>query len=231
MLCVAKKVSVCSASSSPLLVCWPSAPGDQGHHGGSALELLILLEQWLGHRLLSEKVFGPCGRAARAALPSRKYLKFVLACQSIGSLFRAAELPAGLARFLRCSVGWHRWRLQHLEWEQCSHGLIARQLESCHPHCPKAVCGLSGCLAGAAGELLGRVLKLRFCTRPFGQRFSPWSFPSSHHSGGNLNGGRVVPVLRKTRPGTRVHSRPGFKASNATAMEKGEPSRIIRIRV
>ena len=35
---------------------WPSGAEDFGHFGISFLELLILFEQWAGHRLLSEKV-------------------------------------------------------------------------------------------------------------------------------------------------------------------------------
>ena len=35
---------------------WPSGSVDLGHFGISFLELLILFEQWAGHRLLSEKV-------------------------------------------------------------------------------------------------------------------------------------------------------------------------------
>ena len=37
---------------------WPSGAWDFGHFGVSFLELLILFEQWAGHRLLSEKVTG-----------------------------------------------------------------------------------------------------------------------------------------------------------------------------
>ena len=36
---------------------WPSGASDFGHFGVSFLELLILFEQWAGHRLLSEKVW------------------------------------------------------------------------------------------------------------------------------------------------------------------------------
>ena len=42
---------------------------DMGHFGVSFLELLILFEQWAGHRLLSEKVTGlTCTRANRPIL-------------------------------------------------------------------------------------------------------------------------------------------------------------------
>ena len=38
---------------------WPMGSEDMGHFGVSFLELLILFEQWAGHRLLSEKVTRP----------------------------------------------------------------------------------------------------------------------------------------------------------------------------
>ena len=47
---------------------WPSGTGDSGHFGISFLELLILFEQWAGHRLLSEKVTRPHVRANRPIL-------------------------------------------------------------------------------------------------------------------------------------------------------------------
>ena len=36
---------------------WPSGSVDLGHDGISFLELLILFEQWAGHRLLGEKSY------------------------------------------------------------------------------------------------------------------------------------------------------------------------------
>ena len=42
---------------------WPSGADDFGHFGISFLELFILFEQWVGHRLLSEKVTRPDVRA------------------------------------------------------------------------------------------------------------------------------------------------------------------------
>ena len=44
---------------------WPSGSVDFGHFGISFLELLILFEQWGGHRLLSDKVNRPHVRANR----------------------------------------------------------------------------------------------------------------------------------------------------------------------
>ena len=49
---------------------WPSGSADLGHLGISFLELLILFEQWAGHRLLSEKVTRPHVRAHRPIFDS-----------------------------------------------------------------------------------------------------------------------------------------------------------------
>ena len=47
---------------------WPASSEDLGQIGVSFLELLILFEQWAGHRLLSEKVTRPHVRADRPNL-------------------------------------------------------------------------------------------------------------------------------------------------------------------
>ena len=119
---------------------WPSGADDFGHFGISFLELLILLEQWAGHRLLV--------RANRLILipsvPVSEGIEIRQGCQFVSSLVRAlAKLPGGLGRFLPCQLGSHMSRLRHLGWNQCSHGLTSRPLESCHHQCLKAVCGVS----------------------------------------------------------------------------------------
>ena len=68
-------------------------------------------------------------------------------------------------------------RLRHVGWNQCSHGLDSRPLESCHHQCLKAVCGVLGYPKGSALELLDGTLKLRHCTDLFTKRFLPWSLP------------------------------------------------------
>ena len=47
---------------------WPTGFDDIGHFGVSFLELLILFEQWAGHRLLGEKVTRPRIRPNRPIL-------------------------------------------------------------------------------------------------------------------------------------------------------------------
>ena len=142
---------------------WPSDSLDLGHFGISFLELLILFEQWAGHRLLSEKVTRPHVRAGRPILvpsvPVSEGIEIRHGCQFISSLVRAlGKLPGGLGRFLPCQIGTHLSRLRHLGWNQCSHGLTSRPLESCHHRCLSAVCGILGYPKGSAAELLDGVL-------------------------------------------------------------------------
>ena len=196
---------------------WPSGSVDMGHLGVSFLELLILFEQWAGHRLLSEKVTRPHVRAGRpisvSSVPVSEGIEIRHGCQFLSSLVRAlGKLPGGLSRFLPCHVGTHLSRLRHLGWNQCSHGLTSRPLESCHHRCLSAICGVLGYPRGSAAELLDGVLKLRCCTTPFSHRFPTWSLPPVGHGrirsldvatssevGGGSNGVKRVRLTRKTR--------------------------------
>ena len=76
--------------------------------------------------------------------------------------------------------GW----LSYVQWNQCSHRLTSRPLESCHHQCFKAVCGVFGYPKGSASELLDGTLKLRHCTDLFTSRFPPWSLPRVGSGGG-----------------------------------------------
>ena len=83
---------------------WPSGSVDLGHFGISFLELLILFEQWAGHRLLSEKVTRPNVRANRPILlpsvPVSEGIEIRHGCQFLSSLVRAlGKLPGGLGIF------------------------------------------------------------------------------------------------------------------------------------
>ena len=196
---------------------WPSGSVDLGHDGISFLELLILFEQWAGHRLLGEKVTRPHVRAGRpisvSSVPVSDGIAIRHGCQFISSLVRAlGKLPGGLGRFLPCQVGTHLSRLRHLGWNQCSHGLTSRPLESCHHLCLSAVCGLLGYPKGSAAELLDGALKLRCCTTPFSSRFPTWSLPpvgngrirnfdaaTGHSVGEGSNMVKRVRLTRKTR--------------------------------
>ena len=91
--------------------------------------------EWAGRRLFSEKVIRPHLRANRpvsfSSVPVSEGIEIRHGCQYISCLVRAlAKLPGGMGRFLPCGVGPHMSRLRHLVWNQCSHGLTSRPLES-----------------------------------------------------------------------------------------------------
>ena len=76
----------------------------------SHLEVHILFEQWVGHRLLSEKVTRPHERAHRpisiSSVPVSEGIEFRQGCRSISCLVGAlGKLPGGSGRFLPCAVG------------------------------------------------------------------------------------------------------------------------------
>ena len=138
---------------------------------------------------LAQKVTRPHVRDHRPILipsvPVSERIEIRRGCQYVSSLVRAlAKLSGGLGRFLPCNLGSHMSRLWHLGWNQCSHGLSSRPLESCHHQCLKAVCGVLGYPKGSALELLDGTLKLRHCTEVFTMRFPPWSLPRVGNGGG-----------------------------------------------
>ena len=144
---------------------------------GIFYDILIHFEHWSGHRLLSEKLTRPHIRPNRPILippaPVSEGVEIRQGCQFISSFVRAlSKLPGGMGRFLPCGIGSHMSRLRHLGWNQCSHGLTSRPLESCHHQCLGAVCGVLG-----FPELLDGSLKLRFCTAVFTNRFHPRVLP------------------------------------------------------
>ena len=85
-------------------------------------------------------------------------------------------------------------RLRHLGWNQCSHGLSSRPLESCHRQCLQTVCGVLVYPKGAAAELLDGTLNLRHCTTIF----LPHVFPLGLYLGlgmGVVNGSLLLLVI------------------------------------
>ena len=83
---------------------WPSGSVDLGHFGISFLELLILFEQWAGHRLLGEKVTRPHVRAGRPislpSVPVSEGIEIRHGCQFLSSLLRAlGKLPGDSVGF------------------------------------------------------------------------------------------------------------------------------------
>ena len=198
------------------------------------MELLILFEQWAGHRLLSEKVTRPHVRAGRPILlpsvPVSEGIEVRHWCQFLSSLIRAlAKLPGGLGRFMPCNLGSHLSRLRHVGWNQCSHGLDSRPLESCHHQCLKALCGVFGYPKGSALELQDGTLKLRHCTDLFTKRFPPWSLPMVGSGNGKRHSvttdhlpdisstvGKRVRLTKKTRPSASSHVIPDPDPGHST---------------
>ena len=103
----------------------------------------------MGYRLLSEKVARPHVWANRRigfplflCLRESKFdmiVSFSVAWFELWPsclVVLAGSCPVGLS--LLCPGFWH------LGWNQCSHGLSSRPLESCHHQCLKAVCGSFG---------------------------------------------------------------------------------------
>ena len=111
-----------------------------GKFGVSSLEILILFERWIGHRLLPEKTVPFCRRPGRmlhaGTSPFSERVQKRLGCQFIGSLFRSlGRLAGGHSRFIPGSLEPHLSRLRHMGWRQCGHGLTSRPLESSLPVC------------------------------------------------------------------------------------------------
>ena len=171
---------------------WLSGSTDLGHFGICFVELLILFEQWTGHRLLSEKVTRPHVRAGRPFLlpsvPVSEGIEIRHGCQFLSSLVRAlAKLPGAFGRFLPCGPG--------------SQVLV-------YPN-------------GSALELLDGTPKLRHCTEVFTMRFPPWSLPrigsgsgkrhflaTGHLPDAGSTVGKRVRLTRKTRPVVISHVSP-----------------------
>ena len=159
---------------------WPTGSVDMAIFGVLFLSFLSFLSNGAGHRLFSENVTGPRVRANRPILipsvPVSEGIEIRHGCQYISILVRAlGKLPGGIGR--PCGVGSLMSRLRHLGWNQCSHGLTSRPLESCHHQCLSTVCEVLGYPKGSASELLDGTLKLRHCTTIFTMRFPPRSLP------------------------------------------------------
>ena len=158
---------------------WPKGLNEMGRFGVSYLEMLILFERWVEHRLLPEKTVPIKNRAGRRVFigcsPISEGVSIRSGCQFIGSLFRClAKLPGGLPRFIPGNLGPHLSRLRHFGWLQCGHGLTCRPLESCLPGCIEPVLNLFGYPAGAVAHIANGTLKVRFCNTPFASRLPSW---------------------------------------------------------
>ena len=130
---------------------WPSGSVDLGHCGISffgtshPVRTVGWLTGLLGEKVVPDLMFGLVVLFLFSSVPVSEGMEIRHGCQFLSSLVRAlGRLPGGLDRFLPCQVGTHLSRLRHLGWNQCSHGLTSRPLESCHHRCLSAVCGILG---------------------------------------------------------------------------------------
>ena len=180
---------------------------------------------------LLDLMLGPVVLFRFPSVPVSEGIEIRHGCQFLSSLLRAlGKLPGGLSRFLPCRLGAHLSRLRHVGWNQCSHGLDSRPLESCHHQCLKAVCGVLGYPTGSALELLDGTLKLRYCTALFTKRFPPWSLPQvcswvgersfstiDHLPDIDSTVGKRVRLTKKTRPSISSHVIPDPVPGHSTS--------------
>ena len=62
-------------------------------------------------------------------------------------------------------------------WGQCGHGLSSRPRESCDLSILNPLLDFCGYPVGAATELFGGTLKLRYSSSPFSRKFPSWPVP------------------------------------------------------
>ena len=204
---------------------WPKGLNEMGRFSVSYLEMLVLFEQWVGHRLLPEKTVPIKNRSGRnivlGSSPISEGVKIRAGCQFIGSLFRSfAPLPGGFCRFIPGRLGPHLSRLRHFGWLQCGHGLTCRPVESSMPRCIGSVLDLLGYPVGSVSRLAIGTLNVRFCNTPFASRLPSWvlgsdvdahqvitsrlknmEFPPSTFSSPDIDSGGIVHPLGNLEAG------------------------------
>ena len=90
-------------------------------------------------------------------------------------------LPGGLQRFVPCSIGANHWRLRHIGWEKCGHGLTSRPRESASELFLNEVLGLFRYPPKSGRALLNGTLPLRYCVARFAYSTPTWRLPASGH--------------------------------------------------
>ena len=146
------------------------------------VELLILYELWAGERLSLEKAHPRYLRPGRpisvSAVPFGPGIDIWRSCRFIGAMMRSlCLLPGGLGRFVRCSVGANHFRLRHIDWEKCGHGLTSGPRESASEPVLNELLGLFRYPPGSARALLAGTLPLRNCATRFANRAPIWRLP------------------------------------------------------
>ena len=53
-----------------------------------------------------------------------------LACALVRYFRALVALPGGIRSFVSCDIGANHYRLEHIGWERCGHGLTSRPRES-----------------------------------------------------------------------------------------------------
>ena len=165
---------------------WPQGGVDLGVGGVSYIELLILYELWAGERLSLERAHPRHLRPGRpisvSAVPFGPGIDIWRSCRFIGAMMRSlCLLPGRLGRFVPCSTGANHCRLRHIGWEECSHGLTSRPLQSASEGFLNELLVLLGYPSGSAVALLNGELPLRYCSGKFACRPPTWGLPSCGH--------------------------------------------------
>ena len=134
---------------------WPEGRNETGKYGVPYLELLILCERWLEHRLVLKRRWP--NTSARAGMfpsfpsPVSEGVPIRKGCQFLGSLFRSlAKLDGCLGKFIPC--------------------LTSKPLESCLPDSFGCLHSFLGCPAGSVSHLVNGNLRIRYVLVPFARR-------------------------------------------------------------
>ena len=148
------------------------------------MELLILYELWAGERLFLEKAHPRYLRPRRpisvSAVPSGPGIDIWRSCRFIGALMRSlCLLPAGLRRFVPCSIGANHCRLRHIGWEKCGYGLTSRPRESASELFFDELLSLFRYPSRSGRALLNGTLPLRYCAVRFAHNTPTWRLPVS----------------------------------------------------
>ena len=145
-----------------------------------------MYELWAGERLSLEKAHPRYLRPGRpisvSAVPFGPGIDIWRSCRFICASMRSlCLLPGGLRRFVPCSVGANHWRLRHIGWEKCGHGLTSRPRESASELFLNELLSLFRYPPKSGRALLTGTLPLRYCAARFAYSTPTWRLPASGH--------------------------------------------------